>query len=147
MATPELADHAEIWPVESSTDLFRGDWVVALRSDTIRRPDEPDGEPFDRVVLEHPGAVVILALDEESRVLCLRQYRHPARRRFVELPAGLLDEPGERPEDVAQAGAARGGRPRGGALDLPDVDVLLSGHLRGAPALLPRPRAAARRPW
>ena len=102
MATPELADHDEIWPVESSTDLFRGDWVVALRSDTIRRPDDPDGEPFDRVVLEHPGAVVILALDEESRALCLRQYRHPARRRFVELPAGLLDEPGERPEDVAR---------------------------------------------
>jgi len=102
MATPELADWDEIWPVESTTDLHRDDWVVALRSDKIRRPDDPHGEPFDRLVLEHPGAVVILALDEEDRALCLRQYRHPARRRFVELPAGLLDEPGERAEDVAK---------------------------------------------
>jgi 8-oxo-dGTP pyrophosphatase MutT (NUDIX family) len=102
MATPQLADRDEIWPVESSTDLHRDDWVVALRSDAIRRPDQPEGETFDRLVLEHPGAVVVLALDEENRALCLRQYRHPARRRFVELPAGLLDEPGERPEDVAK---------------------------------------------
>ncbi len=102
MAIPDLADGDEIWPIESSTDLHRDDWVVALRSDAIRRPDQPGGETFDRLVLEHPGAVVILAIDEQSRVLCLRQYRHPARRRFVELPAGLLDEPGERPEDVAK---------------------------------------------
>jgi 8-oxo-dGDP phosphatase len=58
----------------------------------------PDGgEPFTRVCVEHPGAVVVLAVDEQERALVLRQYRQPPRMRFVELPAGLLDQPGEDP--------------------------------------------------
>ena len=102
MPTPELADTQESWPVVSSTDLFRDDWVMALRTDTIRRPDQPDAEPFSRLVLEHPGAVIVLAVDEADRVLCLSQYRHPAERRFVELPAGLCDRDGEDPVEVAR---------------------------------------------
>ena len=102
MPTPELADHPEEWPVAASTDLFRDDWVMALRQDTIRHPGDPGGETFDRLVLEHPGAVVVLAVDDEDRALCLRQYRHPARRRFVELPAGLLDTDHEDPLEVAR---------------------------------------------
>lgn len=100
MRTPDLADQPESWPVVASTDLYRSDWVMALRSDTIHRPGH-DAETFDRLVLEHPGAVIVLALDDEDRVFCLRQYRHPVRRRFVELPAGLCDGDGEReaPED------------------------------------------------
>lgn len=103
MSTPApLSDEPQAWPVASSTDLYRDDWVMALRRDAIRRPDRPDDEPFDRLVLEHPGAVIVLAVDDQERVLCLRQYRHPARRRFVELPAGLCDEDGEDPLQVAQ---------------------------------------------
>jgi 8-oxo-dGDP phosphatase len=100
--TPELGDAAESWPVEDSTDLFRDDWVMALRADRIRHPDDAEGEGFRRLVLEHPGAAVVVALDEQDRVLCLRQYRHAARRRFVELPAGLLDVDGEDPLAVAR---------------------------------------------
>jgi 8-oxo-dGDP phosphatase len=100
--TPELGDADESWPVEESTDLFRDDWVMALRADRIRRPDDPEGEPFRRLVLEHPGASVVVALDDQDRVLCLRQYRHAARRRFVELPAGLGDVDGEDPLEVAR---------------------------------------------
>ncbi len=100
--TPEPVDTAEAWPVEESTDLFRDDWVMALRADRIRRPDGPEGEAFRRLVLEHPGAAVVVALDDGGRVLCLRQYRHAARRRFVELPAGLLDVDGEGPLEVAR---------------------------------------------
>jgi ADP-ribose pyrophosphatase len=104
MPTPstEPADIPESWPVEESTDLFRDDWVMALRSDLVRRPDDRDGETFRRLVLEHPGAAVVLALDVQDRVLCLRQYRHAARRRFVELPAGLCDVEGEDPLEVAR---------------------------------------------
>ena len=100
MANPDLTDRDEAWPVVRSTDLHRDDWVMTLRSDTITRPG--GGEEFRRLVLEHPGAVVVLALDEDDRVFCLRQYRHPARRRFVELPAGLCDVEGEDPLDVAR---------------------------------------------
>jgi ADP-ribose pyrophosphatase len=102
MPTTPLTDEPEAWPVASSTDLHRDDWVVALRSDRIQRPGHLEEEPFRRLVLEHPGAVIILAVDDQERVLCMRQYRHAAQRRFVELPAGLCDVDGEDPLDVAR---------------------------------------------
>lgn len=95
------ADRPESWPVVSSQDLHRDGWVMALRSDVVSRPGHPH-EEFRRLVLEHPGAVMVLAVDEDDRVLVLEQYRHPAQRRFVELPAGLCDEDGEDPLDVAR---------------------------------------------
>lgn len=101
--TPDLSDTPESWPVIATRDLYRGDWLMALRADTVRRPGAPDDEqPFDRWVFEHPGAVVVLAVDEHERVCCLRQYRHPGRARFVELPAGLRDGDGEDPLETAR---------------------------------------------
>ncbi len=100
--TGPLQDVAENWPVETSTDLFREELPFALRSDVVRRPGHPDEDAFTRVVLEHPGAVVVLAVDRDERVLCLRQYRHPAGQRMVELPAGLLDVSGEEPQAAAE---------------------------------------------
>ncbi len=85
----ELADRPMEWPVVSSRYLHRDDWVVALREDVITRPGHP--EEFSRISLEHPGAVIVLAVDDDERVMCLRQYRHTTRREFVELPAGLRD--------------------------------------------------------
>jgi ADP-ribose pyrophosphatase len=96
----ELKDVPESWPVTRSRDYYRGDWVMALRLDELRRPG--DEATFERLVLEHPGAAVVLAVDERRRAFCLWQYRHPARRRFVELPAGLLDTEGESPEATAR---------------------------------------------
>ncbi len=87
---PLLADRPASWPVSRSRDLHRDAWIVALREDVVTRPGHPDDE-FVRISLEHPGAVVILAVDDEERVLCLRQYRHTTQREFVELPAGLRD--------------------------------------------------------
>ena len=96
----ELKDVAESWPVIASRDLYRTDWVMALRLDELHRPG--DDETFSRLVLEHPGAVIVLAVDDQDRAFCLWQYRHPAQRRFVELPAGLLDADGESPEATAR---------------------------------------------
>lgn len=84
-----LADRPMSWPVVSSRDLHRDDWVVALREDTITRPEH--AEQFSRISLEHPGAVIVLAVDDQERVMCLRQYRHTSGHDFVELPAGLRD--------------------------------------------------------
>ena len=53
-----------------------------------------DGEVV-REYIRHPGAVAVLAVDDEDRVLLLSQYRHPARRVLWEPPAGLLDVEGE----------------------------------------------------
>ena len=85
----ELADRPMAWPVVSTQDLHRDDWVVALREDRITRPGH--SEEFSRLSLEHPGAVVVLAVDDDERVMCLRQYRHTSGHEFVELPAGLRD--------------------------------------------------------
>lgn len=84
-----VADRPMAWPVVSSRYLHRDGWVVALREDVITRPGHP--EEFTRISVEHPGAVVVLAVDEHERVMCLRQYRHTAGHEFVELPAGLRD--------------------------------------------------------
>ena len=97
-----LRDLAGEWPVADRRDVFRAGLPFALRADRVRRPGHPEDEPFTRLVLEHPGAAVVLAMDDDDRVLCLRQYRHAARGTYVELPAGLFDGDGEEPLAVAQ---------------------------------------------
>ena len=59
------------------------------------------GTRVRREYLEHPGAVSVLAMDAQERVLLLRQYRHPARHELWELPAGLLDMADEEPVQAA----------------------------------------------
>jgi ADP-ribose pyrophosphatase len=63
---------------------------------------EYNGHPITREVMDHPGAVAVLAMDDEERVLLIRQYRHPVRSRDWEIPAGLLDVDGEGPFAAAQ---------------------------------------------
>jgi ADP-ribose pyrophosphatase len=98
--TGPLDDVEEHWPVVSSTYLHQDSWVVALRADQVETGGDHTAR---RLALEHPGAVVVIAVDDAARVFCLWQYRHPAGKRFVELPAGLCDGPeGEDPLDVAR---------------------------------------------
>lgn len=96
-----LADVPGAWPVTGSVDLHRDDWVVALREDRLHPPGEPD-HTFARLVVEHPGASIVLALDDREQVCLLRQYRHASAGTFVELPAGLCDVPGEDPVQTAR---------------------------------------------
>lgn len=98
----ELRDTKESWEVLGTRDLYRTDWLMALRADRIRRPGADAEEPFERWVFEHPGAVIVLAVDGDERVHCLRQFRHPAGGRFVELPAGLRDAGDEDPLETAK---------------------------------------------
>jgi 8-oxo-dGDP phosphatase len=100
-AQPPLADEPLSWPVVGSAYLHKDDWVVAFRSDTIHRPEHPE-DTFRRLVVEDPGAVIVLALDEQDRVVVIHQYRHPVQMRLVELPAGKLDKVGEDPVVAAQ---------------------------------------------
>jgi 8-oxo-dGTP pyrophosphatase MutT (NUDIX family) len=98
---PELADAHLSWPVLGSRDIHRDTWVVVLREDIVQRPGHPD-ETFGRLVVEHPGAALVLAIDDEERVCCIRQYRHAAGGVFIELPAGLCDRDGEDPQLTAE---------------------------------------------
>lgn len=97
----ELADLPEEWPVHGTEDIWDGHAPFRVRRDHISRPDG-DGERFGRLVIDHPGAVVVLAVDDDQRALVLQQYRHPVRQRLVELPAGLLDVEHEDPLEAAQ---------------------------------------------
>jgi ADP-ribose pyrophosphatase len=101
-ASPEpIADSPQSWPVHEVERIWDGPAPFSVRRDMISVPGRPE-ETFGRLVLEHPGAVVILAVDDDERVLVLQQYRHPVSARLVELPAGLLDVEGEDPEVAAR---------------------------------------------
>lgn len=84
--------------VVSSEDIHIGR-VVALRVDEVRMPG---GATARREVVEHLGAVAIVAVDADNTVTLIDQYRHPLGRRVLEVPAGLLDVPGEAPLATAQ---------------------------------------------
>lgn len=83
----EVADDPVEWHVSSHTLLGGG-----LVSDFVRdQVDIPDGGHMLRDYLLHPGAVGVIALDEQERVVVVRQLRHPVGFRLIEPPAGLLD--------------------------------------------------------
>jgi 8-oxo-dGTP pyrophosphatase MutT (NUDIX family) len=89
--TIHIADEPAHWPVVASAERYRGK-IINVRTDTIR---VPEGTTTEREVVEHSGAVGIVALDDDDRVLMIQQYRHPVGRLLWELPAGLRDVPGE----------------------------------------------------
>lgn len=92
-----VADQPESHPVTAAGMLHHG-WVWNVVSESFRYGDTE----LTREFIAHTGAVAVLALDENDRALLLQQYRHPARSRDWELPAGLLDAPGEDPLDAAK---------------------------------------------
>jgi ADP-ribose pyrophosphatase len=69
-----------------------------VRVDSLRYASGREGEI---TVVEHPGGVTLVAVDEDERLLLVRQHRHPAGRWLLELPAGTID-PGETPEVCAE---------------------------------------------
>ncbi|SDG03456.1 ADP-ribose pyrophosphatase [Sinosporangium album] len=94
-----VVDVPERWEVVAVKEHFQAR-VIGVRTETVRMPE---GVTADRDFVVHPGSVAVVALDDERRVLLLRQYRHPVRRLLWELPAGIRDVPGE----PLVAGAAR----------------------------------------
>ncbi|WP_042388754.1 NUDIX domain-containing protein [Streptacidiphilus melanogenes] len=94
----ELRDTADTWEVRAERTSFEGRIWNVVSDDVVM----PDGRTATRDYVKHPGAVGVLALDEQGRVLLVRQYRHPVRHRLWEMPAGLLDIPGENPLHAAQ---------------------------------------------
>ncbi len=84
--------------VVASEDIHIGR-VVGLRIDDVVMPGGTVGR---REIVEHLGAVAIVAVDADEQVTLISQYRHPIGRRLLELPAGLLDVAGEDPVVTAQ---------------------------------------------
>lgn len=84
-------------PVPARERVHQG-MVFDIVRDTI---DFAPGVQFDREYMRHPGAVAVLAVDEQDHVLLIRQYRHPVGHTLWEIPAGLLDMEGEPPHQGA----------------------------------------------
>lgn len=92
-----LLDEPFSHPVLCAHERFRGaKWSVWSEQVDI------NGDVVVRDVLRHPGAVAVAAVDDQGRVLLIRQYRHPVAAYLWEIPAGLLDHPGEDPLECAK---------------------------------------------
>ncbi|MGE8204406.1 NUDIX hydrolase [Heyndrickxia sp. NPDC080065] len=81
----------------STEKIFDGK-VIRLQVDDV---ELPDGKTSKREIVKHPGAVAVLALTSENKIILVEQYRKPMDRALVEIPAGKL-EPGEEPELTAR---------------------------------------------
>jgi 8-oxo-dGDP phosphatase len=90
-----VAEH--VFETTSSETLHSGK-IFALRLDQVRMPG---GKVVTREVVEHYGAVAIVAMDDDGNIPLIYQYRHAFGRRLWELPAGLLDVNDEAPHLTA----------------------------------------------
>lgn len=70
-----------------STLAYDGSFIQ-VRKDHVRLPD---GQVHTREYIVHPGAVAVLALLDNGNLIMERQYRYPAQREFIEIPAGKID--------------------------------------------------------
>ncbi|WP_433549570.1 NUDIX domain-containing protein [Streptomyces sp. CA-294286] len=93
-----IKDTPQEWQVTESVTPFEGA-KTSVRTDQVVMPD---GSVAGRDYQVHPGSVAVLALDDQGCVAVLSQYRHPVRHKLWEIPAGLLDVPGENPLRAAQ---------------------------------------------
>jgi 8-oxo-dGDP phosphatase len=84
--------------VVASERIFEGK-LVKVRRDDVRMSD---GSVARREIVEHPGAVAIVALGDDGAIVMVNQYRHPVGARLDELPAGLLDVHKESALDAAR---------------------------------------------
>ena len=92
-----LSDVSDPAPVISSERVYQGR-VWDIYSDTVQFA----GGEMTRDYMKHSGAVAVLAIDDDERVLVINQYRQPIKLRDWELPAGLLDVEGEPPLEAAK---------------------------------------------
>lgn len=81
----------------SSTPIYDGK-VISLRVDEVTLPN---GKTSKRELIKHPGAVAILPITAEGKIVFVEQYRKALERSLIETPAGKL-EPGEKPEVTAR---------------------------------------------
>jgi 8-oxo-dGDP phosphatase len=93
-----VTDTPVSWPVTATATPFTGNKTSVRTDDVVM----PDGSTTRRDYQVHPGSVAVIALDERDRAVVIEQYRHPVRHKLWEIPAGLLDVPGENPLHAAQ---------------------------------------------
>lgn len=77
--------------------IFKGK-VVQLQVDDV---ELPNGKMAKREIIRHPGAVAVIPVTKEGKIVFVKQYRKPLEKVLIEIPAGKL-ESGEAPEKKQQ---------------------------------------------
>lgn len=95
--TGPVEDAVLVRPVSGTTTRFSGRVWSVHSEDVVWENDR-----VRRDVVHHLGAVAVVVIDDRERILLIRQYRHPVGMLLAEIPAGLLDVPGEDPLVTAQ---------------------------------------------
>ncbi|MGL5405709.1 MAG: NUDIX domain-containing protein [Propionibacteriaceae bacterium] len=94
----DLIDVPQAWPIVARVPGPKVP-VFSVLSDQVTTPS---GETMVRTYLDHPGAVAVLAINDDQQIAVLRQYRHPAGLTMIEPIAGLLDNGDEDPLAAAR---------------------------------------------
>jgi ADP-ribose pyrophosphatase len=98
----------------AEAELYRGSLIRVVRASF----KGADGQTFDRDVVHHPGAVVVVPVTAEGRVIMVRQFRSAIEQELLEIPAGKRDVAGEDPAVTAQRELAEEIGRRAGQLEL-----------------------------
>ena len=96
--TKDSDDDSHLVEIEVDSKLSFEGYLLTVRTDRVRLPD--GGESVREYVV-HPGAVLVVPVLPDGRLIVERQFRYPLQRVFLEFPAGKID-PGEAPEDTAR---------------------------------------------
>ncbi len=91
LSRAELCDESRSWPIQQRETLGRGR-VSAFVNDTIATPGD---QTIQRQFTTHPGAVGVIAWNQQDQIAVVKQYRHPVGYELIEPPAGLLDHDNE----------------------------------------------------
>ena len=94
---PTPGDRLPVFTPTGERTVHRG-WFIRVQRATFL---DPDGTPFERDIVRHPGAVAVVAVTAEGAVVLVRQYRPALDRWLLEVPAGTCDVDGEPPETTA----------------------------------------------
>ncbi|SEP70858.1 ADP-ribose pyrophosphatase [Piscibacillus halophilus] len=81
----------------TSESIYKGK-IIDVRVDDV---ELPNGQSSKRELIDHPGAVAIIAITDENKIVMVEQYRKALEKSIIEIPAGKL-EPGEKPEITAK---------------------------------------------
>jgi ADP-ribose pyrophosphatase len=87
-ADPSAADPHLVERRVGGKTLLQGGFLEVRRDDVLL----PDGKPATREFIQHPGAVAVIPLLDDGRVVLVRQFRYPVGKTIVEFPAGKLDD-------------------------------------------------------
>ena len=92
MRQQHIHDTDRVVAVQHQATVFQGA-IWDIQRDTFTMTDTD--QPLTREYITHPGAVAIVAVDDQQRIAMINQYRHPVGQDCWEIPAGLLDVEGE----------------------------------------------------